>query len=515
MKRVKWVVAPLVLVGAVIGGVAWFLPDLLGMSSHADEAAGPGSGLFCDEHGVPERFCTLCHPNRKETLLLCPEHGDIPEDICTKCHPDVREKHDLRMCPKGHGLPEHFCIDCGTASGSAGAAMPDDGWCATHNRPESRCTDCQDGVGVADAKACRQPLPLVRLASAELAKDVGLETAEVVAESHGHELEANAETAFDANRYADVSPRVAGFVRSVAVDLGDRVEAGQVLAVVDSAEVSAAKAEYLAARAEQDLAQDTFKRVRALAARDAASAMEEVAAQSALNRAKAGLWSSRQKLKNYRFSDDDLDRIEAAEDTSSELPLVAPLGGTIVARHAVLGEAVGADSVLYSIADTSKMWLWIDVYEGDVDSLKLELPVTFAISGAGDERFEGTLTWLGAEVDPVTRTTRARAELSNAGGRLRANQFGRAVVGLGDPHRAIVVPRAAVQKTEGGADVVFLPDGPGTYRPQRIEARPSDRREVVEASWGLQPGDRVVTRGSFWLKTELMRGAIGAGCCGE
>jgi cobalt-zinc-cadmium efflux system membrane fusion protein len=74
--------------------------------------AGEDAGLYCKEHGVPEKFCTLCHEELKESLLLCKEHGDIPEDICTLCHPEVEAKYDLAMCPEGHGLPEHFCSEC-------------------------------------------------------------------------------------------------------------------------------------------------------------------------------------------------------------------------------------------------------------------------------------------------------------------------------------------------------------------------------------------------------------------
>ncbi len=508
MKRAMGIGLSVVLVGAAAGLIAWYA-----MRSDLGAKAAVAEGLYCDEHGVPERFCTLCHPDLKSTLLLCPEHGNIPEDICVKCHPDVEMKNEIRMCPKGHGLPEHFCIECGAIGSDASTAGTDDGWCATHNRPEEDCDTCRLDPTDEASRACRQTLPTVRLASSRLPDAIGIETAAAVSESHSHELTANAETAFDANRYAEVQPRVGGFLRSVRVDLGDVVEAGQVIAVVDSADVSASKAQYLAATAELTLAQDSHNRIKSLAARNAASAMEEVAAQSGLNRAKAGLWSARQKLKNFRFSDKDLDRIVATEDTSSELPLVAPISGTIVARHAVIGEAVEPTTVIYAIADTKRMWLWIDVYESDFESLRIDQAVTFAISGSDGASFEGSLTWLGAEVDPVTRTTRARAELVNVDGRLRANQFGRAVIRLGEPHEAVVVPRSAVQKTEGGADVVFLPEGDGVFRPQRIVTRASTKGDSMEASWGLKAGDRVVTKGSFWLKTELMRGAIGAGCC--
>ena len=75
------------------------------------------SGLFCDEHGVPEAYCTLCHEELKGTLLLCAEHGNIPEDICTLCHPEVEAKHKIVMCPKGHKLPKHFCYECAKPAG--------------------------------------------------------------------------------------------------------------------------------------------------------------------------------------------------------------------------------------------------------------------------------------------------------------------------------------------------------------------------------------------------------------
>src|SRR5262245_44100609 len=65
------------------------LPSWARPTEKAPAAAGDEAGLYCDEHGVPEKFCTLCHQELKEKLLLCKEHGNIPEDICTLCHPEV------------------------------------------------------------------------------------------------------------------------------------------------------------------------------------------------------------------------------------------------------------------------------------------------------------------------------------------------------------------------------------------------------------------------------------------
>ena len=57
--------------------------------------AAEDAGLYCKEHGVPEKFCTLCHKELEDKLLLCKEHGNIPEDICTLCHPEVQKRYDI------------------------------------------------------------------------------------------------------------------------------------------------------------------------------------------------------------------------------------------------------------------------------------------------------------------------------------------------------------------------------------------------------------------------------------
>lgn len=520
MKRVVLGLAALVFATAALAlGLSVARPDLVPAWARIAGSPAPAQGktedgLYCDEHGVPEKFCTLCHEELKGKLLLCPEHGNIPEDICTKCHPEVEKAHDIRMCPKGHGLPEHFCVDCGKVTSDA-KSPPDDGWCALHNTPEELCEACADPERAkAPGSVCLQPLPLVRLADGLLGRRIGLETARAVSETHAHVLEANAETAFDANQYAEVRPRVTGFVREVKVDLGQVVQAGDLLAVVDSPDVSGAKSRLISARAALALAEVNHDRTRTLARQGALPAKQELETKTTLNQADSSALDAAQTLRNLGFDDIRLEAIVTNRETSGALPIVATIDGTVVQRHAVLGEAVQPTSALFAVANTAKTWLWIDVYEAEMDRVQPGQKVAFTVTGAGKDAnmYEGIITWVGAQVDETTRTTRVRAELANTQGSLRASQFGKAVIQVGDPHEVVVIPRAAVQ-TKDGTEVVFLPEGEGVYRPRRVLAKPSSRREVVEVSWGLKPGDRVVTRGSFWLKTEIMKGAIGAGCC--
>lgn len=528
MKRTLLIaLAVLAAAGIAVAGVAYVRPNLLPAwaRNHLARPAGPAgdgeaAGLYCKEHGVPERFCTLCHGELKKTLLLCKEHGDIPEDICTLCHPETQKKHNIEMCPSGHGLPKHFCTQCGK-SPSASALSPDDGWCADHNKPELLCDQCAKGDSESPAsrekvKVCRRPLPVVRFASSKIARQIGVQTAVAKEETHSHKLSANAETAYDANHYAEICPRVGGFLRDVKVDLGQAAHQGDVLAVVDSAEVSGAKAQYLTAQAALKLAQATAERTQSLTRSGAVAAKAELEVMTALNQAQASVMDSEQKLRNLGFGDTELAEVMKTKDTRNLLNVVSPIDGTVVLRHAVKGEAVQATTQVFAVADTSKMWLWIDVYEADIDEVKLGQPVSFTVSGA-DARGAGyvalgEVTWVGTEVNDRTRTTRVRAELANRNGHLRAKQFGQAEIQVGSEHQALVVPKEAVQRKDN-VDLVFLPQDDGSYRPQRVVTKPTDRADTLEVTWGLKAGQKVVTKGSFLLKTEIMKGAIGAGCC--
>ena len=485
-------------------------------------SAAEDAGLFCKEHGAPEKFCTLCHPELSDKLMLCKEHGNIPEDICTLCHPEVAKKYNIKLC-KEHGLPEHFCVKCGKGP-SASLGQPDDGWCAAHNKPEALCPECAQARAegkplptqkTGTAKACREPLPTVRLASATLARKIGIQTAVVSEEEHAHRLIANAETAYDANHYADISPRVAGFIREVKVDLGQTVRQGDVLAVIDSAEVSTAKTQFLSSQASLKLAQATAERTQSLAHTGAVAGKAELEVMTALNQTQAAVMDAEQKLRNLGFDDAELARILKTKDTRNLLNVVAPIDGTVVVRHAVKGEAVQATTQLFAIADTSRMWLWIDIYESDIAKVKPGQAVSFAVMGTDPEQgyvIVGQVTWIGSEVNQQTRTTRVRAELGNPNARLRSNQFGEATIQIGTEHKAVVVPKEAVQRKDN-VDVVFIPEGEGVYRPQRVTTKPTDRSDVLEVTWGLKPGQKVVSKGAFLLKTEIMKGAIGAGCC--
>jgi len=522
MKRI---VAALAILVVAFAAVAVVRPDLLPKwakgPAEAPAQADDG-GLRCVEHGVPEKFCTLCHPELTGKLMWCEEHG-VPEDICTLCHPEVKGKYNVTTCE--HGLPAEFCPKCGKGQAPN---LVKDGWCEEHNQPEATCPQCKakateepeeptkrkesgEGKEQAEKKADIRPLSIVKLKRPGLAGKIGLKTAPATEERHAHQLRGNAEAAYNASRYAEVRPRIAGFAREVKVEAGDEVRRGQVLAVIDSAEVGSAKAQYITAAAEVALAEATHKRTTTLVQKDALPGKNQLEAETAVNRSRAGLMDAEQRLRNLGLADPELARVRETRDTMSLLNVVSPIDGTVVVRKAVAGEAVEATTPLFAVADTSLMWAWIDLSERDASLVAKGQPVTFTVAGTDGDGYAGKVTWVGTEVNPQTRTTRVRAELKNHDGKLRANQFGRADIQVEDEHTSLLVPKTAVQDFER-ARLVFLAQDDGSYRPQRVMTRPASRSDVVEVTWGLKPGQRVVTTRSYLLKTELMRDALGAGC---
>jgi cobalt-zinc-cadmium efflux system membrane fusion protein len=384
----------------------------------------------------------------------------------------------------------------------------DDGWCERHGKPESRCEECREDATL--AATCQASLPVIRLDTPAIAARVGLETALVESRRHARAISGNAEILYNDHFYADVIPRVAGIVREVHAEHGQRVKPGDVLVVVDSAEVGSAKAQYLAALPVVKLAEATLKRTQELTRSNALPLKDELEAATALNRARADLLNAAQRLRNLGFTESELVDIERNRDTTSLLRVVAPIEGTVVERHAVIGEAVEARHALVTVADLREMWAAIDVYESDIVGVQPGQPVTVTITGLEPRVFTGDVHFIETSVNRETRTIRVVAEVHNQDDLLRANQFGRGSIVVGQPHDAVLVPTSAIQSFQG-ADLVFLVQPDGSYRPQRIElgTEPDFVPGMREVEWGLSPGQRVVTTGAFLLKSELVEDAEG------
>ncbi len=321
---------------------------------------------------------------------------------------------------------------------------------------------------------------------------------------------------FDQTRLAHVSPRISGRVHRVDAVLGQGVRAGQQLAEIDSIELGRAKATFLQAKAIQELARSSFERTEGLFADRIASEQETLEAEAVLREATAALQTAEETLHLYGLSQARVDALRYDDPVASIYPLLAPFGGTIVQRHATLGELVTPETNLFTLANLDQVWIWIDVYQRDLDRVHEGDGAQVRVDAYPDAIFEGKVSYLTAEIDADTRTLRARLEVTNTGAKLRPGMF--VEVELSDPHGAsgtaeatasLVIPEAALVR-EGEATLVFEPLG--GHRFARREVRVGRKAGAwVEILDGLEPGSSVVVEGGFLLKSAAAKESLGSG----
>ncbi|MBB4210313.1 cobalt-zinc-cadmium efflux system membrane fusion protein [Rhodothalassium salexigens DSM 2132] len=316
-------------------------------------------------------------------------------------------------------------------------------------------------------------------------------------------IEAPASLRFDADRTVRVGPRLPAKVLRVVADLGQRVEAGEVLAWLDSVALGKAKARYLSAAARFEAATAEHDREKRLAAEQISSEAEKLAAHAAFIEARAALDAAREELRLYGLSLDAIAAIEAGGDRPlSRYPLTSPQAGMVQARDAVPGQTLRPDDTPFLVVDTRVLWVVAEVYEKDIPRIAPGQRIDFTGRAVGGRLVAGTVDWVSASLDETTRTVRVRGHLDNSGGRLRDGQFGTARLHTEAAARTALMPVDAVQ-TLDGQPVVFVPgDTPDAFRAQPVSLG-AEAHGRVEIRRGLDPGDRAVLVGAFALKSAL------------
>ncbi len=501
------------LVVAVLGGIAywghrthWTVPKFsMLVGSGAVEADD-----WCKEHNVPESECIEC-----DVALLAPEtdYGWCKEHGVAQCplhHPEVAQ---LKQIPAVS--PESL-----ERATLALELVP---------RPEnnSRCELHQRRIQFASAEA---------LEKAGIDIDVAAQRPIVEA------IAAYGEVVYDETRTAHLASRVAGTVWRVDTQIGDRVNEGDVLALVDSAFVGRAKGEFLQAIAHLRHEFKIVERLKPLAAERSIAGKQFHEAEATLEDARIGLLSAEQALNNLGLAvhaDDFVDlsteeiaehlrylglpgavagRLDGKSTTSNLYPLRSPHAGVIVERNLVAGEVVDTSTRLFSVSDLSRMWLVLHVRQEDAGYLSLGQTVLFRSGDRADEAaIRGRLAWISTSADDRTRTVKVRVDLPNVDGRLRANTFGNGRIVLREEPRAVVVPSEALH-WDGCCHVVFVRDKhylePGAPKFFHIrKVRPGVvQSNTTEIIVGLLPGEVIAAKNSVVLEAQLLKSNLGAGC---
>lgn len=194
-----------------------------------------------------------------------------------------------------------------------------------------------------------------------------------------------------------------------------------------------------------------------------------------------------------------------SNDSLRTYPVTSPLTGTVIRKHATPGEIASPDRELFVVADLATVWLDLDVFRGDFESLEIGQPVILT-EAKGVPASRGRIEYLSPFGATATQTLLARAVLENSDGRLRPGLFVAAEVIVEDVEAPVTVHRESLQTWEE-KPAVFVREG------DHFEARPivlgRADEERVEVVRGLSAGEEVVTRGSFLLKAEAGKSAAG------
>ena len=407
---------------------------------------------------------------------MCAEHG-VLEAVCTKCNPKLitifQSKGD--WCAE-HQFPESFCPVCHPEKGG---------------RPQADVTD--DGAP-ADGM-------VVKLKTKQVARQIGIETAAAVTAESGSTVIATATIVADNSQSAEVNVRVPGVVREFKVEIGTWVDKGDPLAVIESASLAEVRSRLQSARAREAVAAAEHSRAKDLFDRGISASRDVQVAEKELEEAKADVSAAQAAI----------EMAGASDGIGGRYVLEAPIAGVVTQRNFSVGALVDEEHSFIEIINTSILWADIDVPESQASQVAVGQRVVLEVDGAPNQEFAGTIQYVAPVIDPKTRTIRARASLGNRDGALRANMFARAHIFTNASESGVLVPRGAVQEAKG-VKLVFIPVAEDEYRARRVQTAPSDGN-LIAVTDGLQAGENVVTTGSFLLKTETLKGSIGAGCC--
>jgi len=519
------------------------VPEALCSQCNPDLIAGfKAESDWCAGHAVPESQCELCggscgaavpdEPQIEETAAE--ESSDCPhsvsDSICPFCHPELKET--LGFC-HGHGVPEAVCTRCNPLVIPAFKAMGD--WCAGHEIPESQCTLCNpellektiasgtDDLSVENETGtvprifqkpevrCRKHTSQIRFESPEISRAAGLETTTVVQMPVTLRVQCFSEISYHGSWHSEIASRAPGVLHKILKEPGQHVEKGETLALVDSSELGTASAEYLQAKTLVNLWEKNYGREEKLKNRGFASGQDVLEAETRLTESRIAFSRATRKLQNLGLTRDQIGSIQDLNNISSQLPVKAPFAGIVTRRSASQGELVDPQFPIFTIADTSVMWLNLEVNESEISRIRQDQPVIFRPQSMPGQQWPGKVMWVSTMLDSKTRTLKVRAEVDNPDGLLRAGMFGRSEIMVRNHENALMVPSEAVQ-WEGCCNVVFIKRSDQHYEPRKIHLGfETDGYYIVED--GVHEGEEIVTTGSFLLKTEILKGSIGAGCC--
>jgi cobalt-zinc-cadmium efflux system membrane fusion protein len=336
--------------------------------------------------------------------------------------------------------------------------------------------------------------------TAKQVSEAGITTESVEARAIADPIIATGHVTFSDSRVAHVFSPLTGRIDGLPVSLGEFVERGAPLAVIESPDLASAVADLRKAEADLAAAERELERQKELYEAHAAAQRDFEAAESNDRKAKAERERAAQKCK-----------LLDARTGGESYVLRSPISGTVAARNATIGMEVqgqysgGNAPELFTIGNLDPVWVLADIFEIDLPRVRMGAPVKLSVAAYGDQPFNGTVDWISGGLDPVTRTAKVRCVIRNPQHLLRPEMFVTASIDTGG-RPALAAPRSAIIRT-GDQMVAYVdrgrtPDGGERFERRTVTIDDAKGGAYVPVLSGLDAGDRVVTSGALLLSGE-------------
>ncbi|MCH7684183.1 MAG: efflux RND transporter periplasmic adaptor subunit [Gemmatimonadetes bacterium] len=286
----------------------------------------------------------------------------------------------------------------------------------------------------------------------------------------------------------DITPKVDGFVEELLVDYtGQKVRRGQPLLRLYSPTLVAAQEELL-----------TALRLASRVGRGAGEAWRN--AQSMLD-------AARRRLAYFDITPEQIEQVETTGRATKTLTLVAPFTGVVLEKHVVEGQRVTPGMQLYRLADLSTVWVEGEVFEQDLQYIRIGAQAHIEVAAYPGEHLMGAVSFVYPVVDVASRTNRVRVTVPNLDGRLKPGMFSTMFFDTRVGEDVIIVPFEAVIVT-GERNLVFVRDEDGMLQPREVVLGARADREVQILS-GLTEGETIVASANFLIDAESRLGTTG------
>jgi membrane fusion protein, heavy metal efflux system len=315
---------------------------------------------------------------------------------------------------------------------------------------------------------------------------------------------------FNENLLVQVFSQYQGKILKAFYNIGDEVEAGQVLFTIDSPDLLAAESTLLASAGVLELQKRVLARAINLLKAGGSAQKDVDQSTSDQQTAEGNFKAAKDAVRIFGKTDAEIEQIVSDRKVDSTLVVPCPISGRIVARNAAPGFLTqpGVAPPPYTVADLSTMWMLANVIETDAPAYKLGQEVEVRVPAYPDKVFKGHVTALGAMIDPNSHRQLVRSEIDDPEHLLRSGMFASFVIRVGDPVHSLAVPaEGVVREGDGTMSVWSTKDSRHfTKRTVKTGLQQDGWTQILE---GLSPDDTVVTDGAVFLSNKLLLGEAG------